>query len=285
LETGDGQYRYFQQIVFLLPTETGFRLASTIRDITARKEVEETNRKLNEELEQRVQIRTRELESTIAELESFGYTISHNLRAPLRALDGHAAILQQENQSLLPDTVRSHLERIQVNAQQMGRMVDELLIFHRLSRSPMEKVTLQPAEVIRDVLHEIRPDSADRKIGVVVQELPICQADRSMLRLVFRNLILNALKFTQGRETANIVIGSERGNDKTVYYVRDDGVGFDQRYADKLFGTFQQLHGPKEFEGMGMGLAIVQRIIHRHGGLIWAHSRVNEGATFYFTLD
>jgi len=214
-------------------------------------------------------------------LEAFAYSVSHDLRAPLRAVDGFSRILLEEYGPQLPAEAKHYLEIARKNAVQMGDLIDGLLAFSRLGRQPVRKQTVATAELVRQVLEDLRLEQSGRQVEITVDYLPACEADPLLLRQVFANLLSNALKYTRRREVARIQIASM---DSTVYCVRDNGVGFDMRYADKLFGVFQRLHRAEEYEGTGVGLAIVQRIIHRLGGRVWAEGAVNEGASFYFTL-
>jgi PAS domain S-box-containing protein len=220
------------------------------------------------------------------ELEAFSYSVSHDLRAPLRAIDGFSRILLEECGPGLQEDHQVYLQDVRQNAQQMGQLIDALLSFARLSRQPLKKHSVQMAELVRECLEIL--DSAERaeQPRVVVGELPACEGDRSLLKQVWQNLIDNALKYSRHRQPALIEIGcTATGPDKIpAYFVRDNGTGFDMKYAGKLFGVFQRLHRSDEFEGSGVGLAMVERILHRHGGRIWAEAKPNEGATFYFTV-
>ena len=225
-----------------------------------------------------------ELAAANRELEAFSYSVSHDLRAPLRALDGFSRILLDEYSEALSDDARRYLGIIRTSAVQMGTLIDGLLRFSRLGRQPLNRhpVTVNP--LVGQVLQELQPELDGRSVEIVVADLPPCRADATLLRQVFANLIGNALKFTRSRKDARIEVGAFEQGGETVYFVKDNGVGFNMRYADKLFGVFQRLHRPEEYEGTGVGLAIVQRIILRHGGRIWAEAEPKRGASFYFVL-
>ncbi len=218
------------------------------------------------------------------ELESFSYSVSHDLRAPLRAIDGFSRILLEEYESDLPPEAQRYLGLVRQNADQMGQLIDDLLQFSRLSRKAFNWQDVRPGDLIRDVLADLGPQIEQRQVAFSIADLPPCRADPALLRQVFANLLANALKFTQGRPVATIEIGHLERDGECIYFVKDNGVGFDMRYADKLFGVFQRLHRTEDYEGTGVGLATVQRIIDRHGGRIWADAAVDRGATFYFTL-
>ncbi len=236
------------------------------------------------ELEARVAERTAQLEVSNKELEAFSYSVSHDLRAPLRAMDGFSRILQDEYAPDLPDEAQRYLKLVRDNAQQMGNLIDHLLAFSRLGRREIQKEWVNPAQLVQEVLDELTAAQPERDIEVTIGDLPLCQADPALLRQVFANLLDNALKYTKTRNHAIIDIGYSNQDGDTVFFVKDNGVGFDMQYANKLFGVFQRLHRAEEYEGNGVGLATVQRIIHRHGGRIWAESAVDKGAVFYFTL-
>jgi signal transduction histidine kinase len=241
-------------------------------------------RRLNAELEERVRQRTAQVEAINKELEAFTYSVSHDLRAPLRGMSGFARVLEEDYGERLDDDGRRYLEIIKSNAAHMGRLIDDLLSLSRLGRQPLKAATIALGELAKEAFREASADNQHRNIELSVDNLPECRGDASLLRQVLINLISNAVKFTRHALPARIHVSSTSQNGEVVYFVRDNGAGFDMRYAGKLFGVFQRLHGPEEFAGTGVGLAIVKRIVERHGGRIWAEGEPGKGATFYFTL-
>lgn len=282
----DGRHIWIQGIITALRDDGGRLLgfSKVAQDITRQKEAETKIRKFSEELEQRVAERTAQLEAANKELEAFSYSISHDLRAPLLRISGFVDIVQEEAAANLDEKSRKHLRTIADGAQQMSRLIDALLDFSRMGRQEMHQERVVVTRLVEEARHELAREIEGREIEWVIGELPETRGDPVMLRLVIINLISNAVKYTRSRQPAKIEIGSwtERGD--TVYFVRDNGVGFDMKYVGKLFGVFQRLHPVREFEGTGIGLANVQRIMRRHGGRIWAESAVGQGATFYFCI-
>ena len=238
----------------------------------------------NADLERRVAGRTAELEAANKELEAFSYSVAHDLRAPLRAMHGFSRLIVEDFAPHLPDEAQRYLHLVQDNAEQMGRLIDDLLTFSRLGRKPLEKQRVRTADLVRQIVSGLQQEHTGREVAITIGDLPDCTADPALLKQVFANLLSNAVKFTRTRNPASIEVTSRVDGSEPIYQVKDNGVGFDMQYAGKLFGVFQRLHRAEEYEGTGVGLAIVQRIIHRHGGRTWAESELDKGATFYFTL-
>lgn len=253
------------------------RCACFVLDLTDRKRAEADQRELNLLLEQRIAERT-------AELEAFTYSVSHDLRAPLRAMTGFANLLIAEVATALSDEQRHYLDRIISNAERMGSLIDDLLRYSRLGRHAVRVTDVSPRLLVETIFQDLAADLGGRDVQLVWDDLPDCDGDPELVELIFQNLIANAVKFTGERETAHIRITGTKGSGVVTYQVADDGVGFDPRYADKLFEVFQQLHAADRFEGTGVGLAIVKRAVERHGGTVSAESLPGEGATFTFTL-
>jgi light-regulated signal transduction histidine kinase (bacteriophytochrome) len=261
------------------------RMLGIRMDITERKAAEEALRQLNAELDRRVLERTAQLEAANKEMHAFTYTVSHDLRAPLRHIDGFMELLQKKTGTVIDEQGRHYMDAISGAAQKMGLLIDDLLAFSRMGRHAMSFQQVDLGPLVRDIIRELEPDAAGRTIEWRIADLPAVSADAAMLRVVLSNLIANALKFTRSRQRARIEIGSLPGQDaEAVIFVRDNGVGFDMTYVDKLFGVFQRLHRADEFEGTGIGLANVRRIIARHGGRTWAEGQIDQGAAFYFAL-
>ena len=257
---------------------------SMAMDVTERREAEHEVRLLIAELDQRVQDRTSQLEAANRELEAFSYSVSHDLRAPLRAIDGFGRILQENYAERLDSEGRRLLSIISGQTRNTGQLIDDLLAFSRLNRQSMESAEINMTAQARAVFEQQAACPPERALKLELKPLPPANGDGAMMRVMWNNLLSNAIKFTQHKGEAVIEIGSHLEDGQDIYYVKDNGVGFDMKYAHKLFGVFQRLHSAEEFEGTGVGLALVQRVIHRHGGRVWAEGKVNEGAAFYFSL-
>ena len=299
--------------------EKTIAIVGAFTDITERKQAEEELAKHHENLEGLVQERTVELEKRVAEveqlnsamvnlmddlrvsnknlevtthqlgntnkeLEAFAYSVSHDLRSPLRSIDGFSQILLEDYSGILDKQGRHYLQRVRAGTQNMGQLIDDILRLSRSGRHSMDKKTINMESIVREVCKSFANELKNRKVDFVVHECPPVFADSHLVKIMFTNLLSNALKFTGIHENAKIETGSMAEEGHTVFFIKDNGAGFDMQYADKLFIPFQRLHRAEKYEGSGIGLAIVQRIIHRHGGRIWAESKINVGTTFYFTL-
>jgi light-regulated signal transduction histidine kinase (bacteriophytochrome) len=253
-----------------------------VSDFTERQRAEDEVRRLNAELEDRVAARTEELKAAVQDLEAFSYSVSHDLRAPLRAIDGFSQMLLDEHGGALPEDGRRYIGIVRETTQRMGQLIDDLLAFSRLGRLSLTRRTVDMNQLVAHVREQLVAQEAGRTVAWQVADLPPCEGDLAMLRQVWINLLSNALKYSRRREIARIEVGYTQEHGKPEYFVRDNGTGFDMQYAHKLFGVFERLHRAEEFEGSGVGLAIVQRILHRHDGDVRAESVPDQGATFYF---
>lgn len=254
----------------------------TVVDVSHMKDVQLQISKLNDSLERKVLQRTEELSNANNELEAFSYSVSHDLRTPLRAMSGYAQMVKEMYEDTVDENGRRLLNNIVLNAANMGRLIDDLLAFSRLSRKDIAHQQVNMIKLVKDCIDELLP--AGSKVKVDVAYLPVCSADPAMIKQVWLNLIGNSVKYSSTKGQPIISIGSKKLPEEYVFFVKDNGVGFDMKYADKLFGVFQRLHGQTDFEGTGIGLALVKRIVEKHNGRVWAESAKGEGATFYFSL-
>lgn len=287
--TPDGRMHHWLSLRFPFQSTSGQRfLGGVSLDVTDRLAAQEEVRRMNVELEARIALRTAQLEAANAELESFSYSVSHDLRAPLRSIKGFTQMLMEDHGERFDEAARQHMSRVCAATDRMSRLIDDLLALARVSRSELRRERVDLGAVARGVVEELRERDPARAVQVVVEEGLIVDADPRLLEVVLENLIGNAWKFTARKPAATIEVGSAPCNGDgppgRAYYVRDDGAGFDMTYAGKLFSPFQRLHGIHEFDGAGVGLATVKRVIGRHGGRVWAEAEPDRGATFYFTL-
>ena len=287
LVRGDGQ-RIWVRVIGLPAIEGGrvVRVSGTISDVTDRRRTEEEIRTLNAELEQRVAARTAELERVNRELESFAYSVSHDLRAPLRAVDGFSKVLLDDHGEKLDEEGRHYLERVRAGAARMGTLIDEILQLSRLSRQQFERIPIDMSALAREVITELKGVEPDRRVEVEIQDGLLAAGDLELVRAILENLLGNAFKFTSKTARPCVRFGAAEQDGVPVYYVADNGAGFDMAHATGLFHPFHRLHRETEFPGTGIGLATVVRAVHRHDGVIWAHAaaNANQGATFHFSL-
>lgn len=281
----DGSWRHIEAVGFNLLHDPIVRgIIANYRDVTDRKRREQEIHRLNEELEQRIRERTAQLAEANRELESFSYSVSHDLRAPLRHIGGFAEMLKQRSASALDETSQRYLKTILESVEHAGAQIDDLLAFSRMGRVEKRDAVVDMNQLVREAVSDLKLETAGREVIWNIGVLPEIRGDPSMLRLAVSNLLANAVKYTRPRDPAVIEVGCTDGEGETVFFVHDNGVGFDVEYADKLFGVFQRLHSAEEFEGIGIGLANVRRIVNRHGGRTWARGEVGRGASFYFSL-
>ena len=259
-------------------------LTGTVDDISARKVSELTLRNLNQELEARVRLRTAELETSNRELEAFSYSVSHDLRAPLRAIDGFARILEEELKEGDQAQASAHLARIRKATARMAQLIDALINLALLTRQPLQKETFDLSRIASQIADELHAEEPDRKVSIEITQGLTVTADQALIYAMLDNLLRNAWKFTAEREHARIALKAERIGERRVFCIEDNGSGFDMEHAGNLFRAFYRLHNSDSYPGTGIGLATVQRIVHRHDGSIWAESRSGEGARFLFTL-
>ena len=276
----DGKKGWFD--ISIQPVAEGIFILSM--DITKRKQAEEKIKRLYKDLERRVALRTSQLETSNKELEAFAYSISHDLRTPLRAIHGYSTILVSDYGDKLGKEANEYLQRNLKNVNKMEQLIEDLLEFSRASRRDINKTKIDIKDLILDVYKDLMRENEKKDVMLELKEIIDFSADKIMIQQVFSNFISNALKFSKKTENALIEIGASKNKNEIIYYIKDNGVGFDEAYKDKLFGVFQRLHSVNDFEGTGIGLAIVYRIISKHGGKVWAESEVNKGATFYFSV-
>jgi PAS domain S-box-containing protein len=278
----DGSRFWASVVITAVRDETG-RLrgfGKVVRDITDRKRAEDEILELSQKMEHR----NSELSALNGELESFSYSVSHDLRAPLRAIDGFGLALMEDCQERLSEEGKAHLQRVRAATTRMGQLIDDMLKLARTTRSAVVREHVDLSQMAREITEQLQAADPGRQVTVAIARGLVVEADRKLLQIALENLLGNAWKFTSKQPDARIELGMQSDDKQTAYFVRDNGAGFDMRYADKLFGVFQRLHDTSEFPGTGIGLATVQRIMHRHGGRVWAESAAGQGATFYFEL-
>lgn len=279
------QYQLYRTVPLYSPEGSISRILIVVENITERRQTEEEIHKLNEELEQRVAERTAELEATNKELEAFAYSISHDLRAPLRAINSFSRVLKENYTELLGEEGSDYLDKVMVSTLKMDQLISDLLALSRLGRQEFERTTTNLAHIANRVFKELAAKEPKRDIWLNISDLPLVKVDVKLIEVMMNNLISNAVKFTRGSAPAEIELGCLTESETPIFYLRDNGVGFDMKYADKLFSPFHRLHTEREFEGTGIGLAIVQRIVNRHGGEVWVEAKPGKGTTIYFTLE
>jgi light-regulated signal transduction histidine kinase (bacteriophytochrome) len=272
-------------LVSVLAAVLGAGLLWRRHDTHVLREQQVLDRRLNDELEQRVKDRTVQLEASNRELEAFCYSVSHDLRAPLRGIDGWSLALLEDYHDKLDNKGRQQLQRVRLDTQRMGRLIDDLLLLSRVARGPIARGPVDLTALAQSAAARLQEAEPERRVEFAVQPGLTAQGDARLLEIVFSNLLGNAWKFSVGRPLARVEFGRSEAESPPAYFVRDNGVGFDTNYAQKLFGAFQRMHKASEFPGTGIGLATVQRVIQRHGGRVWAEAQVDRGATFYFTLE
>ena len=283
----NGQYKWIHatgKVMVLSNEGKPQRIIGTQRDITKRKQTEEEIIKLNNELEQRVRKRTEELQNAVKELEGFSYSVSHDLRAPLRAINGFLNILEEDHFENIDEEGKRLMKIIENNSRKMGQLIDDLLAFSRIGRADLQKVKIDMNPLIESIYKDFTNPILQETYTFIVNQLPKVEVDPVLMHQAWANLISNAIKFTSKMENPTIEIGYAENENFYEFYIKDNGVGFEMEYANKLFGVFERLHSYKEYEGTGVGLAITNRIIARHGGKIWAKSEIDKGATFYFSI-